>query len=72
MDVTVAPQKQNLNPRGPWTVAHSLFGYFNRAEHTWNQKETILSGMVINILFLIFRASNEQGPLGLVKVNHSS
>lgn len=65
MDVTVAPQKQNGNPRGPWPVAYSLFGYFNRAQHTWNQKETILSGIVIDIPFFIFRASNEQEHLDL-------
>lgn len=49
----------------------SLFGYFNRADHALNQKETILSGLVINIPFLeYFRASHEQAYS--VKAKHPS
>lgn len=54
-----------------WDPEPSLFGYFNRADHALNQKETILSGLVINIPFLeYFRASHEQAYS--VKAKHPS
>lgn len=47
MDVTVAPWKQNLNSKGLLNSSTPLFGYFQGAEHTLNQKEMILSEQLI-------------------------
>lgn len=70
MDVTVAPWKQNLNSKGP-LHSHTLsICDLKKADCPLDPEEASLNHIVIDIPFLIFRASSGQAYSEQTKANN--